>query len=104
MLHGLSLVAASEACCLVAVHRLLTAVASLVVEHELEGAWASAVVTHELSFPVACGIFQIRDQLMFPELAGGFLTTGPRGSSDSLDSVRNSVIYIFFIPFNSTVI
>ena len=46
--RGLPLAAASRSCSLVAVHGLLTAVASLVEEHGLEGAWASVIA--------ACGL------------------------------------------------
>ena len=42
---------------LVAVHRLLTAVAFLAVEHRLEDAGASVVVVHGLSCSTACGTF-----------------------------------------------
>ena len=56
-MHRLSLVAASRGYSLVAVHRILIAVASLVVEHRLLGARASVAEAHELSCPVACGIF-----------------------------------------------
>ena len=50
--HGLSLVVASTAYCVVVVCGLLIAVASLVVEHRLWGAWASAVAMYGLS---SCG-------------------------------------------------
>ena len=63
-----SLVVMKRSYSLVAVHRLLVAVASLVVEHRLQGTWASAVpapglqstgsmLAHRLSCSTACGIF-----------------------------------------------
>ena len=45
---GLSLVAVSRGCSLVAAQGLLTAVASLVAEHRLQGTWASVVVAYGL--------------------------------------------------------
>ena len=47
-LHGLSLVAESQGCSLVATPGLLTVAASLVAEHRLYGARASAAVMHGL--------------------------------------------------------
>ena len=55
--HRLSLVAASRGYFLVAMHKILIAVASLVAEHRLLGARASVAEAHELSCPMACGIF-----------------------------------------------
>ena len=49
---GFSLVAASEGCSLVAVHRLLIAVASPSVEHKLWDSWASVPAAGRLS---SCG-------------------------------------------------
>ena len=49
----LSLVAASRGYSLVAMHRLLIAVASLVAEHRLQGLWASAVAARR---PGSCGM------------------------------------------------
>ena len=57
LLHGLSLVVASEAYPLVAVCRLLIAMASLVVEHRLWSKWVSVVVANRLSCSSACEIF-----------------------------------------------
>ena len=66
---GLALVAASEGCSLVAVHGLLTVLASLIAEHGLLYTWASVVAANRLrslgtlvvvpglSCPAACGIF-----------------------------------------------
>lgn len=45
---GISPVAVSRACPLVAVPQLLTAGASLVAEHRLSGSWASVVAAHGL--------------------------------------------------------
>ena len=45
---GFSLVVASRAYSLVAVHGLLTAVASLVAEHRLQGAWAGVAAVPRL--------------------------------------------------------
>ena len=71
---GFSLVVESRGFSLVAVHRLLIAVASLVAERRLWGEQASAVVVlglsstgsvvmvRGLSCSMACGIFQTRDQ------------------------------------------
>ena len=42
---------------LVAIHWLLTSVASLVAEHGLQSTQASAVAVHRLGWPVICGIF-----------------------------------------------
>ena len=56
-MHRLSLVAASRGYFLVAMHKILIAVASLVAEHRLLGARASVAEAHELSCPMACGIF-----------------------------------------------
>ena len=81
---GLSLVVASRGYSLVAVHRLLIAVASLVAEHGLQSTQPSAVVAYGLSCLVTCGIFL--DQGLnpaSPTLSGGFLTTGPPGRSQS---------------------
>ena len=50
----------SRGCSVVAVHRLLAAVAFLVAGHGLQGTLASVVVAHGLSCSKACGIF--RDQ------------------------------------------
>ena len=62
--RGLSLVMASRGLLFVAVHGLLTAVASLVAEHGLQAhglqqLWhaGSVVVVHGLSCSAACGIF-----------------------------------------------
>ena len=49
---GFSLLTASRGCSLVAVSRLLIAVASLVAEHGLQGAWALVAVARGLS---SCG-------------------------------------------------
>ena len=70
---GFSPAVASVFYSLVAMHRLLTGVASLVVEHGLWGVWASVAETQGLSWcssltlehwlsscSVACGIFGIR--------------------------------------------
>ena len=46
---GFSPVVASVGCSLVAVHRLLIAVASLIVEHGLRGMWALVAVACGLS-------------------------------------------------------
>ena len=71
---GFSLVSESRGCSLVAVLRLLIAVASLAAQHGLWGAWASVVgvrrlqstgsivVAHGLSFPKPVGSSLIRDQ------------------------------------------
>ena len=56
----------------VAVHGLLTAVASLALEHRLQGVRASVVVGHGLSCPVACGT---GIEPVSPALPGRFLTT-----------------------------
>ena len=45
---GFSLVVVSRGYTLVAVSRLLIAVASLVAEHELSGTWASVLAAHGL--------------------------------------------------------
>ena len=79
-----SLVVASGGYSLVAVHRLLIAVASLAAEHGLQSTQSSVVVAYGLSCLVTCGIFL--DQGLnpaSPALAGGFLTTGPPGRSQS---------------------
>ena len=78
---GLSLVVASGDYSLVAVRRLLIAVAYLVAEHRLQGVQASVVVVHGLACPMACGIFPGQDRTHTPALAGRFLTTGPPGKS-----------------------
>jgi len=44
--------------------------------------WASAGVAHKLSYSVACAI--LSDQRSIPALEGGFLTTGPPGTSLSI--------------------
>ena len=66
---GLSLMMVSGEYSLVAVHRLLTALASLIAKHGLKGMWASGVaapglpstgstgVAYRLSCSMACGIF-----------------------------------------------
>ena len=80
---------ASRDCCLVVVHGLLTAVASLVAELGLESIRASVVagpgleitgsvvMEHGLSCPVLYGIFldQGSNWSMSLVLAGGFFTT-----------------------------
>ena len=71
----------------VAVHRLLIAVASLVAEHRPPGAWASVVAECGLGSCgtwtyLPCGMWSFPRpgiELVSPALAGGFLTTGPRG-------------------------
>ena len=55
-----SLIAGSWGYCLLLVHGLLIAVASLVVEHRLQGAWASVAVVHGPNCFRACGIFQVQ--------------------------------------------
>ena len=52
-----SLVAVSRGYCIIAVHRVLTVVASLVAEHEPQGAGASGAVAHGLSCSMGRGIF-----------------------------------------------
>ena len=52
-----SLVAVSRGYCIIAVHRVLTVVASLVAEHEPQGAGASGAVAHRLSCSMGRGIF-----------------------------------------------
>ena len=60
---------------------------SLVVEHGY-GVWVSAFVVHWFSCPTACGIFsRLWIKPMSPALAGGFLTTGPRGKSNHWDLI-----------------
>ena len=75
---GLSLMMVSREYSLVAVHRLLTALASLFAKHGLKGMWASGVaapglpstgstgVAHRLNCSMACGIFP--DQGLNPRL------------------------------------
>ena len=65
VVHGLSLVEASQGCSLVAVPRLLIVVSSLVVEHGLYSA-GSAVVVHRLSCPAVRGIFLERGLNLCP--------------------------------------
>ena len=60
---GFSVVVATRGSSLIAVRRLLVAVASLVVRR--------------LSCPAASGVFP--EQVESPALVGGFLTTGPPG-------------------------
>ena len=55
---GFSLVVASGGYPLVAVLRLLIAVAFLVVEHRLQGLQVSVVVAHRLCCSAACEIFR----------------------------------------------
>ena len=55
--RGLSLIAASKGCSLVAVCESLVAAAALVLEHGLQGAGASAVVAQGLPCSMACGRF-----------------------------------------------
>ena len=57
---GFSLVAESRGCSLIAVHRLLIAVASLVAEHRLCVASASTVTAHGLS---SCGSWALEHRL-----------------------------------------
>ena len=67
-----------------AVHRLLITVATLVAEHGLQSTQSSVVAVYRLSCLLTCGIFL--DQGLNPAslaLAGGFLTTGPPGRSQS---------------------
>ena len=70
----------------VVLHGFLIAVASLVAEHRLWGTWASVLMVHSLSCPKAGGILVSGSGIepMFPELAGGVLTTGPPQKSLSL--------------------
>ena len=89
---GFSLVAAGRSCSLVAVHRLLIAVASPVAENRLQGVRASVVVPPGLqstgstlgvcglSCPKACGSFwdQGSNSCVFA-LAGGFLSLRYQG-------------------------
>ena len=78
--HGLSLVVASGGCSLVAVHRLLVAVACLVARHSLSDLRASVVAAHGLGCRVACGIFLDQESNQCPPaLASWFLTTGRPG-------------------------
>ena len=65
---------------LVVVRGLLIAMASLVSEHRLYS--VGSVVEHGLSCPQ--GMWDLPGagiKLVFPALAGGFLTTGPTGKS-----------------------
>ena len=88
---GLSLVAESWGCSLVAVRGLLVAVASLAVERD-SGVPGSVVVAHGLSCPTwnlpGPGIKPVS-----PALAGGVLTTRPLGKSrnDLLDKISSTV-------------
>ena len=78
------LVVASEGSSLVAVHRLLIAVASLVL-HSL-GAQASAVVVHGLSCFTARGSFPHQGSNLCPP--SRLLTTGPPGRSQESRSLE----------------
>ena len=92
----LSVVAASGGSSLVAVHRLLIAVASLVAEHERWGTQASAVAAHELQStcsvavadglrcPAAHGIFPNRGSNLCPLHLQVCSTTGPPGKTNFL--------------------
>ena len=87
--HRLSLVVANRGCCLVGVHGLLIAVASLVVEHKPQSMRASVVVARGLSScgaqaQLLCGMWNPPGpgiELVSPVLTGGFLTPGPPGKS-----------------------
>ena len=78
---------------LIAVCRLLIAVASLVAEHGLQAhrlqqLWhvGSVVVAHGLSSSTVCGIFPDQgSKPVSPALAGGFLTTAPPGKPGPLE-------------------
>ena len=61
---------------LVVVHGLLIAVASLVVEHGLSSCGSRAWLLHSMWDLPRPGL-----EPVFPELAGGFLTTAPPGKS-----------------------
>ena len=79
---GLSLVAISEFCSLVAVHRLLIAVAPLPVGFSRCSAWAQQL---RHMGPVALWHAEsswTKDGTVSPALAGKFLTTGPPGKSN----------------------
>ena len=89
---GFSLVAVNGGYSLVAMCRLLIAMASFVAYH---GLWASAVVVHGLSRPEACGIFldQGLNQL------GEFLTTQPPGKPPNvyftmIFSLKNESVFL----------
>ena len=78
MACGLSLLA-ETGYSLIAVCRLLIAVASLVAVHGLQRA-GSVVVAFRLRCPVTCGIFPDSGiEPVFPALQGRFLTTEPPG-------------------------
>ena len=79
---------------LVAIHRLLIAVASLPGEHRLQGVWASVVaasglqstgsivVVHGFSCPKECwGLCGPGVEPTSPALTGGFFTTEPPGKA-----------------------
>ena len=69
--RGLSLIVLIKDYSLIAVHELLTAVASLAAEHGLR-CTGTSVVVQGLSCPVACSVFLTRVQTMSPALAGKF--------------------------------
>ena len=100
---GFCLAAVSRGCCLAAVHRLLTRVASPVEEHGLcvGGLQYLAsrelrfvvprlqstdleVVAHGLSCSEACGIFLDQGPTLSHALAGRFFTTEPPGKASHL--------------------
>ena len=88
---GFSLVVASRGYSLIAVHKLLTAVAYFIVEHGVSGAWASIVLARglqttgsvvaapRLRCSVACGE-------PMPPLAGRFFITEPPRKPKSVNS------------------
>ena len=59
------------------------------------GCSGSVVVVHKLNCPVACGIFPDQGSNLCPlQLAGGFLTTLPRGKSwDSSSDVQGGNVF-----------
>ena len=59
------------------------------------GCSGSVVVVHKLNCPVACGIFPDQGSNLCPlQLAGGFLTTLPRGTSwDSSSDVQGGNVF-----------
>ena len=76
LVRGLSPVATSGGCSLVAVCWLPVALASLAVAPRLEST-GSVVVAHRLSCPAARGIFPTRHQTSASCISSRFLTTGP---------------------------
>ena len=79
--HGLSLVAVSEGCSLLAVHSLLIAVASLVAKGLGLSSRGSRTLEHGLScFSSAYGVFLDQGlNLCLLHFAGRFFTTKPPG-------------------------